>query len=208
MSHEIRADYRQQFLLPPSLEDLVPSGHPARFIREFVNGLDLPEFGFRVSCGTDGRPHYSNDMLLKVWLYGYFHKIRSTRGLEELCHRDLGVLWLTGMNYPDHNTLWRFFSLNKGAIRKVFKKITLGALNTGLIGFTLHALDGTRIHAQVSTRTGWNKKKLAKILKDLDTSIDEIMQEIESCSATENGSYTLPAELHDKMKLKAKVKEI
>jgi transposase len=208
MSYEIKADYHQQFLFPPSLEDLVPSGHPARFIREFVDRLDLCELGFRESPGTEGRPHYSNDMLLKVWLYGYFHKIHSTRELEELCYRDLGVVWLTGMNYPDHNTLWRFFSNNRGAIREVFKDITEGALKSGLIGLTLHALDGTKIQAQVSTRTGWSRDRLEFALQDLDSSIDEIISEIESNSEGEDLCYSLPEELHDKERLQSKIEEI
>ena len=59
MSHEIKADYEQQFLLPPSLEDWVPADHPARFVRDLIDTLDFSELGFRESKSIDGRPHYS-----------------------------------------------------------------------------------------------------------------------------------------------------
>lgn len=71
MGHEIRADYDQMFLLPPNVEDWVARDHPARFIRDFVESLDLKAMGFRVSTCEVGRPSYSADLLLKVWLYGY-----------------------------------------------------------------------------------------------------------------------------------------
>ena len=121
MTREIRADYSQTFLLPPSLEDWVGSDHPARFIRDFVESLDFEVLGFRVLSSETGRPRYSSPLLLSVWLFGYLQKIRSSRGLERACRDNVSLLWLTGMHSPDHNTLWRFYSANKKALRSVFR---------------------------------------------------------------------------------------
>ncbi|MDQ3019624.1 MAG: hypothetical protein M3R36_03500 [Bacteroidota bacterium] len=66
MSKEIKANYSQEFLLPPSLEDWISKDHPSRYIREFVESLDLKELGFKVMTNEEGRPFYSSDLLLKV----------------------------------------------------------------------------------------------------------------------------------------------
>ena len=116
MSHEINADYDQGSLLSQYLDDKIPEDHPARYIRDFVNSLDLEGLGFRLPrLSSAGRPSYGARLLLSAWLYGYFHNIRSTRGLERVCRFDLGGIWLTGWQVPDHNTLWRFISSDTGS---------------------------------------------------------------------------------------------
>ncbi len=94
MTREIRADYSQTFLLPPSLEDWVGADHPARFIRDFVESLDFEALGFCTpSCDT-GRLRYSNELLESAWLFGYGRKIRSSRGLERTCRdNDYPIRW-------------------------------------------------------------------------------------------------------------------
>jgi len=160
MSNEIKADYVQEFILPPSIEDWVPEDHPVRFIREFVDSMDLEAMGFRERESEEGRPNYSNDMLLKIWLYGYFERIYSTRGLEKACKIQIPLIWLTGMHYPDHNTLWRFFRNNRKVIKKVFAHSVRVALKGDLVGLVLQAVDGTKIVADASWRRSLHLKNL------------------------------------------------
>src|SRR5215468_11243953 len=169
MSYEKRANYEAQWLFPPSLEDLVGREHPARFIRELVDSLDLGELGCRQRECDEGRPNYAADLLLKVWLYGYFHKIRSTRCLEKACMNEIGLLWLTGLEKPDHNTLWRFWRENKAAIRNVFKQSLQIAAQANLIGLVLHAVDGTKIETAASQTRAYHRKDLEKIVAALES---------------------------------------
>jgi len=207
MGKEIRANYSQIFLLPPSIEDWVPRDHPARFIRDFVESLDLKLIGFNLPEGADGRPPYSVDMLLKVWLYGYMNKIRSSRKLEAACSESLSLIWLTGAHYPDHNTLWRFWSVNTAALREVFRQVVYVALKADLVGLVLHAVDGTKIGAAVSKKNLWRRKALNQLLAELDASIEEVMKQVEETEGIEQGEFRLPVEIQDSVKRREKIKE-
>jgi transposase len=119
--------------------------------------IDLKERGFvLVRENFPGADFYAEEMELKVYLYGYFNGVMTSCKLEKMCHSDIGAIWFTGMHYPDHNTLWRFFKKNKGAFEKVLLEATFSAEQNNLISMVLHALDGTIIRAQVSDSSGWH----------------------------------------------------
>ena len=207
MSYEKRADYSERYLLPPSLEDWVGADHPVRFVREVVDVLDLRGLGFKQRKSEDGRPNYAADMLLKVWLYAYMMKIRSSRALERACRENVGLIWLTGMHEPDHNTLWRFFRENKKPLRRLFKQVVRIAVKAELIGLVLHAVDGTKMTGASSRRTAWHKADLEKSLKRVDESIEQMMRGVEAAQTNESGEYRIPEELAEKEHLREKIKQ-
>ena len=88
---------RQLLLLPDMIEDYVGENNPARFIDTFVDSIDLHDLGFRYSFLENGagRPSYNPHDLLKIYLWGYYNAIRSSRKLEAECNRNIEVMWLT-----------------------------------------------------------------------------------------------------------------
>jgi transposase len=207
MSQQIKADYTKTYLLPPSLEDWVSENHPVRFIREFVESLNLKKLGFKVENNIEGRPFYSSDIMLKIWLYGYFNKVRSSRELEKQTRENIGLLWLIGMERPDHNTIWRFWKNNKQSLRKIFKEAVITADKLDLIGMVLNAIDGTKIKSY-SSNTGLRRKEdLEKILTAIEDSINAMTKEVEEREKTEVGSYSLPSDLQERSKLKEKIQK-
>lgn len=207
MAKQIAPDYGQQFLFPPALEDWVPQDHPVRFLREFVDQLDLNAMGLESSEGTEGRPGYAPSLLLKIWLFGYMNRIRSTRKLEVACREQLSLIWLCGMLQPDHNSIWRFWRDNKKVLRLVFKRSAELAVEAGLVGFVLQALDGTKIQAVSSGHTGWTKKQLQELLQALDRELDETEVHLTQEAAPEQtSSYRLPTDLAEREALRNKVR--
>jgi transposase len=198
VSHVIRADHRQRLLLPPDLNEWVAAEHPARFVRDLVESMDLKALGFTMrDGGEEGRPHYAPEMLLAVWLYGWMERIRSSRRLEKACLCDVAFLWLTGNHHPDHNTLWRFFRDNKKALRAAFKQIVRVAVKADLVGFALHALDGTKIKAASSMDTALHRTTLEAKLKKLDGIVDTSIAATEALEQEEDVSYAMPPAMQD-----------
>lgn len=207
MAREIEANYEQTFMLPPCLEDWVPAGHPARFVRDFVDQLDLKALGFKERKGPAGAPRYSNGLLVKVWLYGYFEGLDSTRKLEKACLDRVGFIWLTGQHYPDHNTLWRFWHNNQKALQNLFLQAVKVGVKLDLVGMVLHAVDGTRIQSAASSAKGLYKKKLTKALSRVEDAIEEYMRRVKDSGQPHTGEYEsqLPAELQDAQRRKQQI---
>jgi hypothetical protein len=122
----------------------------------------------RGAAGVEGRPGYAPEFLLRLWLYGYVEKVRSSRKLERACREQMGFVWLCGNQAPDHNSLWRFWQANREALRAVFKKTVKVAVELNLIGFVLQALDGTKIEAVCSGRRVCDQAALRQLLEHLD----------------------------------------
>jgi transposase len=204
MNNEIHADYSKTFLFPPSVEEWVPDDHPVRFIREVLYRFDLAQMGFKERKSEEGRPSYSPYLLLGAWLYGYIENIYSSRALEKACKSHVSLIWLTGLNAPDHNTLWRFFHSNRDAIKQVFLQTVKIAINGGLASLTLQAIDGTKIAADVSKNHSVYLSDLKKLLSSIESSVDEVIEKIVSKDASESDqeSYSLPVEFKDKRALK------
>jgi transposase len=95
MTHIAGHDRSQTLLLPESLDEYVGQDNPVRFIDAFVDGLDLTAAGFiRVQPKMTGRPGYAPTDLLKLYIYGYLNRFRSSRRLEAETHRNIEVIWL------------------------------------------------------------------------------------------------------------------
>jgi len=207
MNNEIRASYNDVYLFPRSVEEWVPADHPVRFIREFVESLDLDAMGFKSRAAEVGAPSYSADLLLKVWLYGYMQEILSTRKLEFACIDSMAMVWLTGNQAPDHNTLWRFLNTNRAMLKKLFKQTIRMAADNGLVGLILHAVDGTKVQAQPSRGKGLKREKLVELLSELDESVEKAFDEIDANEAEETGEVRLPEEFCDRAALKRRIEE-
>jgi transposase len=120
MSHITGHDRSQTLLLPESLDEYVGPENPVRFIDAFMSGLDLTAAGFiRVAPIVTGRPGYAPKDLLKLYVYGYLNRVRSSRRLEAETHRNIEVIWLLRHLKPDFKTIADFRRDNRNAFRGI-----------------------------------------------------------------------------------------
>ena len=169
MNHRRVWDRHQTLLLPERLEDYIAADNPVRFLDAFVASLDLRALGFaKATVQNTGRPPYAPADLLRLYLYGYLHRVRSSRLLEAECHRNLEVLWLLGKLAPDHKTIADFRKDNRQALQGVTRQFTLLCQKLELFGGQLAGIDGTKLCAVNSKDANFNEKKLNELIERAD----------------------------------------
>lgn len=198
----------QMWILPPSLDELLEAGHPARFVAEFVDALDDDDWaGIGVDREGDpmGAPSYHPRALLGVWLYGFMTGVRSSRKLEVACRDQIPYLWLTGCQRPDHVTLWRFFNTHRDGMRNLLKRTVHTAVKMDLVELALQAVDGTKVGANVAKSRTYDADGLRRLLERLDDAIADL--EAQNEAGDEPSAGHLPEELHDRKVLRDQVRE-
>src|SRR5437763_10754063 len=169
MSHLVGYDRCQTLLLPELLDDYVGPENPVRFIEAFVDGLDLAAAGFaRVPPKETGRPGYAPADLLKLYVYGYLNRVRSSRRLEAETHRNIEVIWLLRHLQPDFKTIADFRRDNRTAFRQVFRAFVLLCRELDLFGRELIAVDGTRIKAVNNKDRNFTRASLTRFIAQAD----------------------------------------
>ena len=186
MNHRSGLDRSQTLLFPESLEDYVGPENPVRFLDSFVASLDLRALGFaRSQCANTGRPPYDPAALLKLYLYGYLHRLRSSRLLEAECQRNVEVIWLVRKLSPDFKTIADFRKDNLKALKAVSRRFTLLCRKADLFGCQLLAIDGSKFRAVNSRDRNFNEDKLKELIAHTDARLAEYFKMLDEVDAAE-----------------------
>jgi len=189
MNHRRGWDRHQSLLLPERLEDYIAADNPVRFLDAFVASLDLRVLGFvHAVVQHTGSPPYDPADLLRLYLYGYLHRVRSSRLLEAECHRNVEVFWLVGKLAPDHKTIADFRKDNRPALQTVARQFTLLCRKLELFGGQLAGIDGTKLAAVNSKGANFNEKKLNELIGRAEARIAEYLQQLDDADAAEPAS--------------------
>jgi len=185
----------QSQLLPARVDDYVHAENPVRFIDAFVDGLDLAAAGFgRVQPKDTGRPAYDPADLLRLYIYGYLNRVRSSRRLEAETHRNLEVIWLLRGLRPDFKTIADFRRDNRAAFKAVFRDFVLLCRKLDLYGRELVAVDGTRLKAVNSRDRNFTREKLAKFLRDAEERLADYLDRLDRTDAEEGPASSARAQ--------------
>src|SRR6202162_5444479 len=180
MTHLSGHDRSQLLLLPEAVDDYVGPDNPVRFIDAFVDGLDLAAASFiHVEPKVTGRPGYSPADLLKLYIYGYLNRVRSSRRLEMESHRNIEVIWLLRSLKPDFKTIADFRRDNRAAFRSVYREFAVLCRRLDLYGRELLAVDGTRIKAVNNKDRNFTRTSLQEFIRAADERLDDYLRRLD-----------------------------
>jgi transposase len=184
----IQGNNRQQTYFA-TLEDQLSADNPARLMDAFVDKLDLQQLGFQKTVHkTEGRPPYAPGVLLKLYLYGYLNKIRSSRKLEKECSRNIELQWLLQGLQPNYHTIADFRKLHAVPLQSMFKLYVQFLSDAGLLGKTTMGIDGSKFKAVNSKKNNYNQKKIDKHQQFIEDKTAKYLEELDELDKQENAN--------------------
>lgn len=174
---------RQQFgLFATPLDEMIAPDNMVRVVDAFVHAIDLEKLGFtQVRAHQRGAPPYHPALLLKIYIYGYLNRVRSSRRLELECGRNIELMWLTGCQKPSYHTISDFRSIkpHRKALKAVFRLFNQVLDGAELFGKELVAVDGTKMRAQNSKKNNISEEKILKRLEYHEARFMEYLDELD-----------------------------
>lgn len=194
-------------LFPETVDEYVTENNPVRVIHAFIENLNLADAGFKnVVSANEGRPGYNPKDLLKLYIYGYFNKIRSSRKLMTECGRNIEVMWLINKLNPDFRTIADFRKNNAKALKNVFRAFVKICIELNLYARELVAIDGSKFRAVNSKDNNLTISKIEDKLKRIENNVATYLEDLDKYDESEVSSkeYTIE-ELKEKLeKLKSR----
>lgn len=191
----------QRQLLPPSIDEYVSDTNAVRAIDAYVESLDMSALGFQhaVGGGGAGQPPYAPEMLLKLYLWGYLNRIRSSRRLEVATYRNLEAIWLVQGLHPCYKTIANFRKDNPTALRAVYQDFLLVCRELDLFGRELVGIDSTFLEGDASKASIYTKDRLTTILQQIATKVSEYLARLDTEDTRESVASEDAPSLADKL---------
>ena len=172
-----------------TLDDQVSADNPVRLIDAFIDKLELQKLGFTGTMHkSEGRPPYAPAVLLKLYLYGYLNKIRSSRKLEKECIRNIELGWLLQSLQPNYHTVADFRKLHAKPLQNMFKLYVQFLAEAGLLGKTTIGIDGSKFKAVNSKKNNYNQKKIDKHRQFIEDKTQKYLSELDELDKQEAAS--------------------
>lgn len=195
-------------LLPPSLDELIAVNHPVRVVNNILDQLDISHLEESYLGG--GSSSFHPRMLLKVLVYGYLNNIYSSRQLEAATKENIHMMWLCGMNRPDHHTINRFRGQRlKGHLKEIFRQVVLLLVESGNVSLKEIYTDGTKLESVANRYTFVWGKAIATHKQKLYNQLEELWRYTQCLASEELKAKELPAfEQIDSQKIAQTVEQI
>lgn len=200
---------KQNLLFPESLDEYVEKESPVRLFDAFIESLDFKQLEFdRETPKTEGRPGYNPRDLMKLYIYSYYYRLRSSRQIARECKVNLEIMWLIGKLKPDFRTIANFRKDNKTAIRKVFKEFNRFCYKMNLFSHDGISIDGSKFKAVNAKDNNFTQSKLDDRLARIDEHIKEYLAELDAADLDDKQVEELEKKLKEYKERKGKYEDI
>lgn len=200
---------KQKLLFPESLDEYVEKESPVRLFDVFVESLDFKELEFdRETPKIEGRPGYNPRDLMKLYIYSYYYRLRSSRQIARECKVNLEIMWLIGKLTPDFRTIANFRKDNKTSIRKVFKEFNRFCYKMNLFSHEGISIDGSKFKAVNAKDNNFTQSKLDDRLERIDEHIKEYLAELDAADLDDKQVEELEKKLKEYKGRKGRYEEI
>jgi transposase len=192
----LSCDRDQDFLMPPSVRDWLPTDHLAWWLVDVVERLDLGAFYGEYRADGSGRPAHDPAMMVGLLLYAYAVGERSSRRIERRCVEDVAFRVITANRAPDHTTISRFRQRHAQRLAALFVQVLAMCAKAGMVRVGTVAVDGTKLAANAGISANRTYEKIRQ-------EVDRILAEADAVDAAEDERFgdargdELPAELAD-----------
>lgn len=177
------------WLLPPSVQEFVPAGHPAHLIRDIVREeLDLSAI---LSTYTEARgfPPYHPGMMVALLLYSYSQGVYFSRRIARGCEERLNFQAVTALNQPDFRTISEFRRRHLKALGDLFVQVLALCQKAGLVGLGHVAVDGTKLRANASKHKAMSYERMVKAEDELAAEVKSWLDKAGEVDATEDAEH-------------------
>ena len=169
------------------IEDCVSQRSPCRVVDAFVDYLDLEGLAFKIKGNKrTGRPAYQLEHMLKLYLYGYLNRVRSSRRLQRECETNLEAMWLLEGLRPCYKTISDFRKDNPKGLKSVFRQLNVFLKGEDLFQGDTVAIDGSKFRAQNSKKNNYNARKVEQQLNYIDKQTDKWLEELDTVDQLED----------------------
>lgn len=191
---EGKIEINQYSFLPNCFDNLISEDNPVRLIDSFVNSLDMEKLNFKNAIPKKmGRPSYKPQIMLKLYLYGYFNGIRSSRKLERECSRNIELFWLLNELKPDFKTIADFRKDNIKSMENVFTSFSEVCEKLNLIGKEIVAIDGSKFRACNAKKKNYTKSKIKKQIEYYKENVEKYIELLDTMDSKEEDTGKIKA---------------
>lgn len=196
MKNWVLVDREQALLLPPSVDELLPEGHLARFVVEVVDKLDLAPIMAKYERAGRGSTPYHPAMIAALLFFGYATGTMSSRKIERACHEHIAFRYIAAGATPDHDTICEFRRRHLKELSALFVQVLVMAREVGVLKVGSIAIDGTKVKANASKHAAVSWKRAKEIEDELAAEVERLMKMAEVADNTPVAEgVDLPAEI-------------